>query len=176
MSADETLKLVNISESILGDARAYLEHLPPDSYAKPLDLLFEASIGQHTRHFVEFYQCLLAQCLACQVIDYDQRVRDRSLETDPGAALEAIERVVAGLRGLNPAESLQLEADYGPDSGLAVRVPTNLGRELIYNIEHTVHHLAIIKIGLKSIAPDLKLPAGFGVAASTLRFRSSIQA
>ncbi|MDX1476670.1 MAG: hypothetical protein R3301_03155 [Saprospiraceae bacterium] len=51
---------------------------------------------------------------------------------------------------------------------------SSLERELIYNIEHTIHHLAIIKIGLAIIAPDIPLPAHFGVAPSTVKYKQGI--
>lgn len=176
MKVNDARKLIDFSENILADSRVFLENLDAVSYAKPLELLSQASIGQHTRHFIEFYQCLLSQCLTGQSVDYDRRVRDHSLESDPGAALEAIENVIGGLRSLDPAESLFLEVDYNLDSPDPIQVPTTLARELIYNIEHTVHHLAIIKIGLKVAAPELEIPEHFGVAASTLRFRSTVKA
>ena len=175
MKVNEAKKLIDFSENILADARVYLENLDAATYSKPLDLLSKSSIGQHTRHFVEFYQCLLSQCLTGQSVNYDQRCRDLALESDPGVALEAIAKVIAGLRRLDPTENLILEADYGIEYPTPIQVPTTLARELIYNIEHTVHHLAIIKIALKVIAPQLDIPEQFGVATSTMRFRAVVQ-
>ena len=48
---------------------------------------------------------------------------------------------------------------------------SNLDRELVYNIEHAIHHMALIKIGIKEVAPQLQLPEGFGVANSTIRHK-----
>jgi hypothetical protein len=58
--------------------------------------------------------------------------------------------------------------EHGQDNLL---VQSTIGRELIYNIEHTIHHLAIVKIALKSSIPGMHLPEHFGVAPSTIRYR-----
>ena len=42
--------------------------------------------------------------------------------------------------------------------------------EIIYNLEHTIHHMAYIRIAINELG-SIKLPAEFGVAASTNRFR-----
>jgi len=48
-----------------------------------------------------------------------------------------------------------------------------LHRELQYNIEHAVHHLAIIKIGVKTLEDSFKLDDNFGIAASTIRNKNA---
>jgi hypothetical protein len=50
---------------------------------------------------------------------------------------------------------------------------TNYFRELTYNIEHAVHHMAIIKIGIREVANYVTLPADFGIAASTIRYKEA---
>jgi hypothetical protein len=42
----------------------------------------------------------------------------------------------------------------------------------LYNIEHNVHHLAIIKIAMKQAFPEIKTAENLGVAASTLEFKA----
>ena len=55
------------------------------------------------------------------------------------------------------------------EEGETMTINTSLHRELQYNIEHAVHHLAIIKIGIKSLEDSFKLDDNFGIAASTIR-------
>ena len=47
-------------------------------------------------------------------------------------------------------------------------IDSTVGRELLYNLEHCIHHLALIKIGLKLVAPQIELPTHFGFARSTI--------
>jgi len=51
-------------------------------------------------------------------------------------------------------------------------VETNYYRELIYNLEHTIHHMALIKVGINEVS-CIAVPEGFGIATSTIKFRRS---
>lgn len=70
-------------------------------------------------------------------------------------------------------KSCSIEADYSLGQPKGILIPTSLERELMYNIEHTIHHLALIKVGLKLVYPDLDLPNHFGVAPSTIKFQQA---
>jgi len=63
-----------------------------------------------------------------------------------------------------------LEAVQG---GKTVKVDTTFNRELLYAIEHTVHHMAIIKIGMLLNYPNVTVPENFGVAESTIQYKTS---
>lgn len=155
------------SRSVLNDARIYLQNIEATDYSRPIPLMSDSTIGQHSRHFIEFYQCLLAQADQ-KVINYSKRNRDLNIETNPQFALQAIETILAELPQLD-LEMPILLATAEPDQ----IAHSTIGRELFYNIEHTIHHLALIKIGLKILLPQLKLPAHFGLAPSTIKHRKS---
>ena len=163
------MQINTVAEQVLRDAEVYLANISPDVYATPLDLLFGASIGQHTRHFVEFYQCLIDQNEKGE-INYSKRLRDPQLEEDPRFAIRAIVRICTQLNDLDSKAVVELHCDEH-FKGEATTVSSNVGRELVYNIEHTIHHLAIIKIGLAAVAPNINIPEQFGVAPSTIQHR-----
>lgn len=165
------MSLVTTVQQLLWQTKDYLEQLTPVQYAHPLPIFSGASIGQHTRHFVEFLQCLMVQ-LPSGIINYDARQRNTNLETNPETALQAIATLEAQLNDLQPNLQLQLTVTY-PQLGQPTLINTNLQRELAYNAEHIIHHLAIIKIGLLSVLPQIQLPPHFGVAYSTLLHRAS---
>jgi len=56
--------------------------LSDEVYSSPLDILSGSSIGQHMRHIVEFYTCLLSQQQG-QIINYDLRARNQLIEEYP---------------------------------------------------------------------------------------------
>lgn len=158
---------------VLRQAELYLPHLTSAQYTERPVLLQGSSLGQHTRHFIEFFECLLSQARhPGGEIDYSQRQRSPDLESSPEYALFRISEICAELPQLNSRHPLRLQCHdlcQGPGSNT---IGTNLERELAYNIEHTVHHLAIIRIGLALVAPGLTLPEAFGTAPSTMAFRA----
>jgi hypothetical protein len=70
-------------------------------------------------------------------------------------------------------KTLKLEAAYDLNKEEFITIETNFLRELVYNIEHAVHHMAIIKIGVREVAPQIVLPHDFGIAASTIRYQEA---
>src|SRR5688572_2843434 len=162
------LSLSQLAENSLNDLRVYLSVMEPALYQTPLELLSGSTIGQHTRHIIEFYTCLIEQS-SSSVINYSKRRRDFTIESQPDHALYRVNETCEKLASLDLSLKCQLDCSEHGEEGLFV--DTTLSRELIYNIEHTVHHLAIIKIALKAMLPALNLPENFGVAPSTLRHR-----
>jgi hypothetical protein len=49
--------------------------------------------------------------------------------------------------------------------------PTSMEREAIYLIEHSIHHFALIRIGLQTNFQKVRIESNFGIAFSTLNFR-----
>jgi hypothetical protein len=166
------MEIKEIAAHTLRDALCYLRDIAPEVYGMPLDLLFGASIGQHTRHFIEFYQCLLDQTAGQgQTVNYALRARDLRIEEDPSFAAGLVDEICERLQAIPENIACTLICDEHVDNNNGITVQTNLERELIYNIEHTIHHLAIIKIGLFAVAPRIALPEHFGVAPSTIQHK-----
>jgi hypothetical protein len=72
---------------------------------------------------------------------------------------------------MDESRKLKLNANYSNDSLFQNTVETSAGRELVYNIEHAIHHIAMIKIAVINLLPHIKLPDNFGVAYSTIFYR-----
>lgn len=155
--------------AVLQDAKYFLERISPDQYSQTIELMSGASIGQHTRHFIEFYQCLLNQA-ATKEINYCLRKRDISIEQNPDIAPGAIDTILQNIQHLSVDTPILLSSSKGG----TYSIHSTLGRELYYNIEHCIHHLALIKIAIKVIAPTMELPEHFGVAPSTLQHRKLV--
>ncbi|MCU0418532.1 MAG: DinB family protein [Cyclobacteriaceae bacterium] len=142
-------------------------------FVKPARSLGSSSIGQHLRHTLEFFTCL-EHGLTAGVVNYDKRGHDRVIEQDRVLAREVIDRIRVFVTTPRHDQHLQLEVAYLADSEVPVTIATNYLRELTYNIEHAVHHMAIMKIGLREVAPYIHVPLDFGVAVSTLRHQQRV--
>lgn len=128
-----------------------------------------ASVGQHVRHTIEFYQCLFE---ATDTVNYDLRKRDLALESSAAHALDAITSVKHQLRQLNACRNFKLHTDLPPIKGQVLEVDSSLSRELLYVLEHSIHHMALIRVLLKDEDPNFELDDSFGVAYSTLAYRN----
>jgi hypothetical protein len=147
-----------------------VEKIAPVDFSRPCQALSGSSIGQHLRHSLELFLCL-EQGHHSGTINYDNRPRDKRLETDKAAALGAIGQIRQFVDQNRTNKLMQL--DLSPDLGIdqCISIQTTLYRELAYNVDHVVHHLAIMKIGLREVASYIDLPPHFGVAASTIRYQ-----
>jgi len=142
-----------------------------EEYSQELPLLNSASIGKHTRHIVEFFQCLLNQ-LPEGTINYDIRKRNQLIEEDNTIAISNIEEIISQIRVLEKKDR-QLELVTGEGVVTPFTMATSLNREIWYNIEHAIHHMAIIRIAVSAQFSHINIPKEFGVAYSTLNFIST---
>lgn len=140
--------------------------LPLDCYSKKCSLLSNASIGQHTRHVIELYLCLI-QGYQTADVSYDRRKRDLRIEQDLPFALEQLSFIQSQLQ--KPNKSLKITYEL---AGETTCLDSNYYREVMYNLEHTIHHHALIKVGIEQIT-EQTLPASFGVAPSTIQYRKT---
>jgi len=157
----------------LEDLMDLCERLNDQQYCYNSKLLNGASIGQHLRHSAEFYLCLF-QGIPTQTVNYDERKRDLLIETDRTYAIKTLLDLSDQLNHIQPSFALQLfsnetEAKEKP-------FVTSVDRELLYCLDHAIHHQALIKIGLKELQIADIVGDDFGVAYSTLSYRASLDA
>ncbi len=158
--------LLTVASEVLSHIDIYLSVLDNEDYSKPLPLLSNASIGGHTRHILDGFLCLMKQ-QDCDCISYDLRERDKKIEVEVKYAKVTLGEIKKFLETLEENDSYQFEVNYAQHK---FRTESSLQREIIHNIEHVIHHLAIVKIALLHYHPEIKVPKAFGVAPSTLRY------
>jgi hypothetical protein len=159
------MPLISIFNGTLSELGLVLGQLSAEEYSQPQAVLSDASIGQHSRHVIEMIQCLLAGYADAQ-FSYDDRKRDVKIESDPKWALSCLNELM--LKSNLPNKEMRMDNLLFEE---VVTVNTNYYRELLYNMDHAIHHCAIIRIGLMSF-DHVSIPEGFGIAPSTIRHRS----
>ncbi len=148
-----------------------LLQLSNEQYRQKIDTLSGASIGQHVRHVVEMFVCL-QDGYTSGIVNYEKRKRDITIETSKETAIDIMNKIISAL--LNENKSLVLEAGFDENSDELNKILTNYFREIAYNQEHAIHHMALIKIGINEVS-DTQLPDGYGVASSTLKYRKEAE-
>jgi hypothetical protein len=161
--------ITDVAGEVLSHIDLYLDKLPDSDYSKPLPLLSDASIGAHTRHILDGFLCLMRQ-QSGGVISYDKRERDRNIEISTACARQKLDEIRQFILGLDGGGEFEFEVSY---ADRLFRTSSSMKREIIHNIEHVIHHLAIIKIALLAYHEEIVLPVQFGVAPSTLRYWES---
>lgn len=141
-----------------------LHQLSDKEYSKPYSALSGATIGEHTRHILELFQCL-ERSYESGMLNYDNRERNHRIQNDTKFAMLCIEEIKQGLKSDNKTIYLHQEID-----GLGFNIQSNYYRELLYNLEHCVHHQALIKVAVLQ-CDTIFIDENFGVARSTIAYR-----
>lgn len=148
------------------DLNKLLLRLQTHNYVLRSVMLGNISIGQHTRHIIELVQCL-QQGYDEGCVNYDNRKRDFRIETDRHFAISCIEECIHNLvRKDRPLLLIQ-------DNDLLNSINTSYNRELIYNSEHAIHHMALIRVALREMELDL-VSEHFGVAPATIKHQEKV--
>lgn len=148
----------------LDELTVLLNQLSDTEYSKSCKALSNATIGEHTRHILEMFQCLQSD-YDSGVLNYDKRQRNKRIQTETEFAKQCIIDIKAGLQSENKIMFLEQYID-----GLTMRIQSNYYRELLYNLEHCVHHQALIKVALLQFE-NISVDENFGVAQSTIEYR-----
>ena len=182
--------IVKSTQQTLSEFNEVMRQLSDAQFSESLPIFSGSSIGMHARHVIEFYQCILKENIENQGINYDNRKRDMLLQTNRGYFNTVAEIVIEQL-GLLDSNKLKTPLSIFSDEITEIEpvtqqgsaneqcsvtehnsaIGSSIGRELQYNLEHTIHHAALIKIGILTLIPDAYMPKSFGVAASTIRYQ-----
>ena len=148
-----------------------IDQCTEQDFSRPLTELSGSTLGQHVRHTLEFFICLF-DARNEKLINYDNRKHDTLIETDKKLAQSVIQSIIVFLSNNHEDFEVVFEANYTQFDGQNQMMKSSYFRELAYNIEHAIHHMALMKIAINQSLNYIALPQHFGVASSTIRFRS----
>ncbi|AVV50573.1 hypothetical protein [Leptospira santarosai] len=147
----------------------FLSVVKEEEYSKSVAQLTGLSVGKHVRHCIEVLENLTVGLETSNVF-YDRRKRNPLYETSPLAARDKIFELLGKLERIDENKIIELSYLIDPNTGLEGKTTTNLKREFLYVQDHTIHHMAIIKL-YACFLQNVSLPEEFGVALSTLQFQ-----
>jgi uncharacterized damage-inducible protein DinB len=157
---------------VLDQIDKLLDMLNVTVYKKKQPYINNSTIGQHVRHILEFYQCILNN-YPLQNISYDKRSRNTDLEESLDLSKNIIIEIKNSLGLLNKDMPITLSASYAESTEEnCEKIASSLKRELAYAMDHSIHHLAIVKIILT--IEGIQVDSDIGVAPSTLRYKQEI--
>ena len=155
--------LLHFNDEVLAQALALVA-----AHARPEGPRLAGPAGAHLRHIIEHHEALVFPATP-GVVDYDSRLRDRRVETQPAMAAQRLQALRAAL-GAWQAHSLSLPVRVqglaGSTGELSFAVESTRGRELAFVASHAVHHFALLRTHCQALG--LALPTHFGVAPATV--------
>jgi hypothetical protein len=158
--------LVTTTKNLFTQIETALSQITNEQYAYRNAVMSNATIGQHVRHIIELYQEMLNGYRTGE-INYEKRQRNFLIETNIDYAIEQMNQLTATL--LLPDKNLMLALCVN-EADEATITTTNYVREVMYNIEHTIHHMALIRIAFAT-AFKINLEVTFGVAPATIKYQ-----
>lgn len=172
MSSADNQELLESVVEVLNQGESLLSEIEDDTYVRRLPGAFNASIGGHYRHCLDHFRSLLDSAAGGD-LNYDHRERGTLVETDRFAALNATRELRSAYQGfaatsLRRQLNVTCKTSYGAIGSQTAL--SSVGREIMYAVAHAVHHYALI--GIMGGMMAMKLPAGFGVAPSTVKFQT----
>jgi hypothetical protein len=158
--------LVESVNTYLDELINLLDQLDDESYSAKCEALSNSSIGEHTRHIIEMFKSL-EHSYDSGILNYDSRKRNNQIQTETAFAKKLILEIKLNLRKENKTMYLEQQIDE-----LTFRIESNYYRELLYNLEHCIHHQALIKVAVIQLENNIVLNENFGVARSTIQYRN----
>lgn len=172
----QIMNCIEGNKQMIGQITDLLNSIDNQTYTKPLDIFNGSSIGQHFRHILDFYLCLI-KGIESGIIDYAHRDRNPVMESDTEHAKAIFTHIIDSIEKLSEDKPIQVWGDFSNYSfEESPLLGSSIGRELMFAHDHAVHHLAIIKIGIEAAAPELNIDKNLGVAPSTVKHRSGAHA
>jgi uncharacterized damage-inducible protein DinB len=166
------MELKTVGKTILSQLFDLTGQLSDAEYTSDLELLSGNTVGKHVRHVIEFFE-LLIEGSSKGIVNYDKRKHQPLYENNRIASLERLKDLILKLEEMAFNKDIMLEVSYSDSDENFFSIKSSLERELAYNIEHAIHHMAIIKIAVRTVFPTVSLEENFGVAYSTVRFQKS---
>lgn len=164
------MQFKKILSPVLNQLADTILQLTNTEYGQKSILLNGSSIGGHTRHVIELFQCLL-NGYETGYINYENRKRDLTLETDNELSSAVLYNIAYKIEKQN--KQLLLQGFFTENEKNEYSIDTNYYREIIYNLEHTIHHMALIRVAVNELT-NIKLSENFGVAPSTIQHKKQL--
>jgi uncharacterized damage-inducible protein DinB len=158
-------------EVILDNLQHYAEGKADQYFA-------ELGVGRHLRHIYDHFLAVQMGTStssegALALIDYNRRNRESLIEVNRHASRDLLQDILLWCQSL-PIDDAALKTRMMVISEIdclqqaSERFETTFARELLYLINHTIHHVAYVKLLLKQV--NVSLPESIGIAPSTASY------
>ncbi len=156
-------------QNIISQLTSVIELLNDEEYQKTSHRLNQSTIGQHVRHIIELFKGL-ENGYESGIVNYENRKRDKEIEIKKDIAISLLNNINVSMDKSD--KDLLFETYMDNNTNTFLHLKTTYQRELVYNIHHAFHHMALIRVAVKEVS-DLQLPENFGMAFSTIKYNNT---
>ena len=129
------------------------------------DIYAGKRVGSHVRHALDHFTALL-QLSERDTVDYNVRSRESLTETNIDYASNQITTIKEQLEILAlDSREVSCISEFDTKETKTLKFKSTVSREALWVLNHTIHHIALIK--LLAEQGGLKLPEKLGVAPAT---------
>lgn len=159
--------LCNANIEVLNQLKELVQ-LSTDIYVKKPNSK-HAGIGEHVRHVLDHYRAL-RNGLPTRKVDYNLRTRNSLEESQPHVAQKKIDELINWLANLDYDDSdITVVSEISLRENQSQTLQSNTEREMLYLINHSIHHMAYASL-LASVN-GINLPAYIGLAPGTATYQ-----
>lgn len=169
--------LLNSTKTALQQIVSVIETVQSLNPIKKDYLYIECNLGKHIRHICDHFLAL-QHGINTQLVDYNNRNRGTEIEIDSDVALLQLQQLIDWLQSCETKNSIiDLDQDIQVFSEIDclqtqnMTFKSNVAREFLYLINHTIHHAAHISIIAKQ--QGVEIPLNTGMAPCTMTFLRS---
>ena len=159
--------------SCLGQVETILDLIEQDSSDRAKLTYRDRSLGKHVRHIIDH---VLAFKVAEEsgLLDYDRRNRGSDIEVDWDTARQFLDGVREWLVNTETRSlPLRVKSEIDCKASVSELFESNSDRELLYLINHTIHHIAYMRLLMEQ--QGYQLPDHIGFAPSTASYLRDLE-
>lgn len=159
-------------KKILEETAFVIQQLDLNEFVQELNFLHGNSIGKHIRHTLEMFESVV-EANESKALNYDLRKRNIQIENSISISIEKINALNLQIENLKLNRNIQLFQQLNTS---CIELKSQIQRELLHCLEHSIHHLMIVRLAIEHNFPHVIIPQNFGMAHSTLQYKQSCEA
>lgn len=157
--------LIKANLEAVDQALYTIESLSDDQYGARVG--GRSQPGSHIRHILDHYHSV-REGLLSGTVDYDMRRRNCAAESDRAAATLDLNAIKQWLRSVSETpRPLSVKSEVSVCECHTVSINSDSQRELLYVLNHTIHHMAYVSLLLQANGVKLKREIGLAPATAT---------
>ena len=159
--------------SCLGQVETMLDLIEQDSSDRAKTAYRNRSLGKHVRHIVDHILAFKA-AQKSGLLDYDRRNRGSDIEVNWETARQFLAGVQEWLaHAEHQNQPLKVKSEIDCQASVSELFESNSDRELLYLINHTIHHIAYMRLLMER--EGYQLPEHIGLAPGTASYLRNLE-